>query len=116
LPSVLTGRAVLHLPPIEESFNYRFGQRNRVHVLGAVPLLLDLRVCTQELWRYLIVFIAAMAGAMLYLFGAGGTFSRIKPITNVTHKYSELLMSCVVILVNGRQVFWLGLITGRARP
>ncbi|MEE2720678.1 MAG: hypothetical protein VYB45_02610 [Pseudomonadota bacterium] len=53
---------------------------------------------------------------MLYLFGAGGTFSRIKPITNVTHKYSELLMTCVVILVNGCQAFWLGLITGKACP
>ena len=113
---VLTGRAVLPLRPIEGSFNYCFGQRNRVHVLGAVPLLLDLRVCTRALWHYLIVFISAMAGAVLYLFGAGGTFSRIKPITNVTHKYSELLMTCVVILVNGCQAFWLGLITGKACP
>jgi hypothetical protein len=68
------------------------------------------------LWIFLVVFIPAMAGAVLYFFGADGTFFSIEPIMGVAHKYSKLLVTCVAILVTGCRAFWLGLITGKARP
>jgi|TARA_Y100000588_G_scaffold146142_1_gene159940 hypothetical protein len=114
LASVHTGRAVLRLRHIEGSFEYHFGQRNLVHVLGAV-LLLDLGAGTLIGIALPPRLFRSYCGAVLYLFEAGGTFSLIEPISGVTHKYSKLLVTCIALLVNGCRSLWLGLITGKAR-
>jgi hypothetical protein len=67
------------------------------------------------LWSFLTAFIAAMFGAALYFFEAGGTFSLIEPMTGVAHKYSKLLIICIGVLATGCAAFWVGILTSGKR-
>ena len=67
------------------------------------------------LWSFLTAFAAAMIGAALYFFEAGGTLSLIEPVTGVAHKYSKLLVICLGVLATGCAAFWIGILTGRKR-
>ena len=113
MSSVHNGQAVPRLRPKEGSFEYRFRQRDHVHVLGAIPLLLDLGVGTITVVALPRRLFRTYGRVAPYLFEVGGTFSLIKPITSVTQKYYKLLMTCVAVPVNGCRSFWLGLITGK---
>jgi SSS family solute:Na+ symporter len=67
------------------------------------------------LWSFLTAFAAAMIGAALYFFEAGGTLSLIEPVTGVAHKYSKLLIICLGVLAAGCAAFWVGILTGAKR-
>lgn len=67
------------------------------------------------LWSFIVAFAAAMAGAALYFFEAGGTLSLIEPLTGVAHKYSKLLIICVGVLGVGSGAFALGVLGQRRR-
>lgn len=66
-------------------------------------------------WSFLVAFIAAMTGAALYFFEAGGTLALIEPATGVAHKYSKLLIICIAVLATGCGAFAIGILSGKKR-
>ena len=67
------------------------------------------------LWSFIVAFAAAMAGAALYFFEAGGSLALIEPLTGVAHKYSKLLIICIGVLAVGCGAFAIGVLTRRQR-
>jgi hypothetical protein len=64
---------------------------------------------------YVVAFVAAMAGAVLYCFESSSGTDLVGPQVGVEHKYSKLLVICIVVLVTGFAAFGLGAVTqGRA--
>ena len=60
-------------------------------------------------WALAVAFIAALAGAALYMVEESGYVSLIEPLTGIAHKYSKLLLIAVAVLAAGCAAFALGL-------
>jgi hypothetical protein len=64
---------------------------------------------------YVVAFVAAMAGAVLYFLESSAGTNLVGPLAGVEHKYSKLLVICVAVLATGFAAFGLGAVTqGRA--
>ena len=60
------------------------------------------------LWSYHVSFVIAMLGAGLYFTEGAGYTNLIAPWSGIEHKYSKLLLICVVVLIVGCGAFAIG--------
>lgn len=64
---------------------------------------------------YVVAFVAAMAGAILYFLESSAGTNLVGPLVGVEHKYSKLLVICIAVLGTGFAAFALGAVwQGRA--
>ena len=64
------------------------------------------------LWPMLLTFITALAGGVLYMLESSGYINLLQPLFGYAHKYSKLLIICMIILVVG----FVSFSVGRQRP
>ena len=60
------------------------------------------------LWPMLLTFITALSGGVLYMLESSGYSNLLQPLFGYSHKYSKLLIICIVILAIGLVSFSLG--------
>lgn len=65
---------------------------------------------------YVIAFLAAMAGAVLYFLESSAATDLVGPLAGVEHKYAKLLVICIAVLTVGFGAFAAGIVAGRRRP
>lgn len=65
-------------------------------------------------WAFGFAFSLAIAGSALYMLEAGGQIAVMEPLFGIAHKYTKLLLICIVVLMGGCGAFALGA-TGWAR-
>lgn len=63
------------------------------------------------LWSYLVSFLLAITGAVLYFTESSGYTSWFNMAFGIEHKYSKLLLISIVVLVGGCLAFYIGAIT-----
>jgi len=61
-------------------------------------------------WSYLLAFVTAIAGAVLYFLEAGGHLSLMTQLTGLEHKYSKLLVISASVMVLGCLCFAAGIL------
>ncbi len=61
-----------------------------------------------QLWPLLVNFVTALAGGALYMLESSGYTNLLAPIFGYEHKYSKLLIICLIILAVGCTSFLLG--------
>jgi Na+/proline symporter len=61
-----------------------------------------------HLWPLVLTFITALAGAALYMLESSAYTNLLEPVFGYAHKYSKLLIICIVILLVGFISFFLG--------
>ncbi len=72
---------------------------------------------TIPLWSYMMSFLLAVTGAVLYFTESSGYTTWFNTVFGVEHKYSKLLLISVIVLVSGVLMFWVGsMFKQRAKP
>ena len=60
------------------------------------------------LWPMLLTFITAVGGGLLYMLESSGYTNLLQPLFGYSHKYSKLLIICIIILATGLISFTMG--------
>lgn len=66
-------------------------------------------------WSYMLAFVTAIAGAVIYFLEAGGHMTLMNQLTGLEHKYSKLLVISASVMVLGCLYFVAGILFGRRR-
>ncbi len=66
-------------------------------------------------WSYMLAFVTAMTGAVIYFLEAGNHTMLMTHLTGLEHKYSKLLVISATVMVLGCLYFAAGILFGRRR-
>ena len=67
-------------------------------------------------WSYLMAFVTAIVGAVIYFLEAGNHMMLMQELTGLTHKYSKLLVISAIVMAAGCLYFGVGLVLGKRSP
>ncbi|MCG6970524.1 MAG: sodium:proline symporter, partial [Gammaproteobacteria bacterium] len=71
---------------------------------------------TIPLWSYMVSFLLAVGGAVLYFTESSGYTTWFNLVFGLEHKYSKLLLISMIVLVGGVLAFWLGSLLNQRKP
>jgi hypothetical protein len=66
-------------------------------------------------WSYLLAFVTAITGAVIYFLEAGNHMTLMTHLTGLEHKYSKLLVISASVMVLGCLYFAVGMLLERRR-
>ncbi len=117
-PTATNGRIVMAAFLIGGGFFLLLGSKDlyaAVAVSGTVSMFLTPIILFSiwgereiALWPMLLTFITAVGGGLLYMLESSGYTNLLQPLFGYSHKYSKLLIICIIILATGLISFTMG--------
>ncbi len=118
-PTVYNGRAVMVIFMLLGLLMVFYGNQDlfsAVAVSGTASMYLAPviffsvwgNVKTIPVWSYVVSFVLAVGGAVLYFTESSGYTAWLNALFSLEHKYGKLLLISVVVLAGGVLAFWVG--------